>query len=661
MNASKATRRIFALVLFALSVFAASGCGLFQDDPADAQLGQTIDETSFTTGGIFSRNPQDTEGDAPDGTDGAVSDIKSVSEVNIDVSRSSDQVQAFAFAIDRETNQVRVVDPQSSLDGIDLMARLTVEILDANALSSATPGKRTVIVMAVHHDEVAVKVTGESIDNPEGLEATIDLQVLNGDPSLQRTSRVQSTGGGLRATLDIEVTGADTNANPSDPSKGPDFTQDKPQQTIELTRLVRSGTVNLNIRAEIENPPLAVLPPVEPPPPEPERPSPSQPNEPDTPKNEPSDEPPPESSGGPSGNSDSENNSEAPPDSNSGGQGSSSPPKPEPPKTELTPTPGGEETIPDPQGSPTPYANNIDVIIVLDTSNGMRFHDPENQRRVAAYSYLFSSLPGDQLGIVHFANGIDLTPLQETSLLATHSRARRVLRENIYTYTGGTGFGLTQGGLGLARACIELIEEGRADNRVAILVTNATITSGAPTALVGAPHACFVDQNWPVYSVGIGNINAALLGRITDDTGGDLRAVDNLNTLICEFQRIRATLAGSSPESCKAFNIESSEIGKALEFTVNVPPGQLQATFSTSWVRGDVVTILTPPSGSAQIFRGTKPSNVDREVSVEDRFEIYSVHNPESGDWKIKLWSKEVIEGSDSVVFGFTTIPSAAR
>lgn len=59
-------------------------------------------------------------------------------------------------------------------------------------------------------------------------------------------------------------------------------------------------------------------------------------------------------------------------------------------------------------------SDNVDVVLIIDSSGSMGSNDPDDQRLDAAKAYLTASIPGDFVGVVDFDGSVRLaSPLLE--------------------------------------------------------------------------------------------------------------------------------------------------------------------------------------------------------------------------------------------------------
>lgn len=281
----------------------------------------------------------------------------------------------------------------------------------------------------------------------------------------------------------------------------------------------------------------------------------------------------------------------------------------------------------------------VDVILIIDSSGSMGGNDPGTKRHEAARSYLTASIAGDTVGVVDFDSSVRLA--RALSILPDEKQ-QLIAAINTIDSSGATNI---RGGIELA--CQELIADGQVQGRGAILLTDGRHNVGA----FGNPQQCFADGGWPIFTFGFGNADQALLQTIASDTGGEFK-ITPTSGLVCEFQRVRSLIAGLAPGPCTAHQVNPNQ---TTAFPVAVPPSQAQATFSSSWTGSDVVMTLITPSGRV-IDRNTTTPDVVHDKGAT--FEVYTVIDPESGDWQVNLFGADVPPQGEEVIFGFTTVPT---
>lgn len=294
-----------------------------------------------------------------------------------------------------------------------------------------------------------------------------------------------------------------------------------------------------------------------------------------------------------------------------------------------------------PAGSvPTPAPSvegRIDTALVIDSSGSMNSNDPGRKRVEAGRVYLNAALPGDHAGIVDFdsaARTSDVLPLPS---------GRSVLDPFLDSIDASGNTSLTAG---LDAACRALIASPSSNTtRAAILLTDGQGDFSV------ADLDCFTANGWPVHTLGFGSADSVLLADIAARTGGEFANIGDVANLSCEFQRIRSDIAGQPSSACTAQTIRPAE-RLVQRFVVGLR--QAAAVFSSSWPGSDVVMTLTSPSGIVY-GRDTEAAEVLHEVGPT--YEIYTVLDPEPGEWTIELYGADVAAEGEPVVMTPTTVP----
>lgn len=282
---------------------------------------------------------------------------------------------------------------------------------------------------------------------------------------------------------------------------------------------------------------------------------------------------------------------------------------------------------------------NVDVALIIDSSGSMTWNDPNNSRLDAARAYLTGSFAGDFVGIVDFDGNVRVA--SQMRQLPEHKDA---LIEAINTIdsSGGTNIGL-----GIQVGCDTLTESPSQHN----LTKGALLLTDGAGSFSGQDE-CFVKRGWPIYTFGLGSgADHPLLRQISSNTGAEHTELP-ATSLICEFQRVRAKIADAEPPPCTSIVVFSLEF---TTFFVRVESGQLQATFSLDWIGSDIVMALTTPSGRV-IDRSTVSPDVSHDKGTT--FEIYTITDPEVGDWEVEIFGADVPAGGEEAIFGFSTVPA---
>jgi hypothetical protein len=283
---------------------------------------------------------------------------------------------------------------------------------------------------------------------------------------------------------------------------------------------------------------------------------------------------------------------------------------------------------------------NIDTVLMIDSSGSMVDNDPLDKRLDAAEAYLTASIDGDYVGVVDFDYYARLA-----SPLVRLPENKELLEDAIATIdsSGGTNIGA-----GVQMGCDALLDSPSDNNvRAGILLTDGVGT-------YGTEHECFSMNDWPIFTFAMGDADVDLLQTIAESTGGEFKELPATD-LVCEFLIVRSKIAGSTPGPCTTWHIGPLEI---VRFFANVPSDQENASWAISWSGSDVELSLQTPSGRV-INRETIAEDVTHDKG--EAFEIYSVSNPEPGEWEVKLYGLDVPPEGEDVVFSFTSIPMAVK
>ncbi len=286
-------------------------------------------------------------------------------------------------------------------------------------------------------------------------------------------------------------------------------------------------------------------------------------------------------------------------------------------------------------------SGNIDIALIIDSSGSMGSNDPGNKRLQASRFFVTSAaIQGDYVGIVDFDSSVRVAtnpPLQKL-----HENNTSVIAAiNTINSSGGTNIGN-----GVQSGCDILNLSDRSDyKKGAILLTDGV-------GSFSNQDQCFKSKGWPIFTFGFGQANDTQLQQIAFNTGGRYKRVSNLNSLTCEFIRVRSLIANVEPPPCLPYNVPQLA---SIFFSQTVAPGQAQATFSTGWPGSDVVMTLTSPSGRV-IDRNTVAPDVIHENG--STYEVYTIANPEAGIWQVNLYGANVPAAGEEVIFGFASVPA---
>lgn len=242
-------------------------------------------------------------------------------------------------------------------------------------------------------------------------------------------------------------------------------------------------------------------------------------------------------------------------------------------------------------------------------------------------AYLTASLPGNEVGVVEFDTA---ATIHSQAVAVGANRAVLTAAINSIDADGGTDLGA-----GLSAGC-DVLTAAHAPRRAAIILTD-----GDGDYVDEA--SCFARQGWPVFTIGLSDsVDDVLLQQIATQTGGRYLKLDSTTNLVCEFQQIRAQIAGFATSPCAP--TETIEPGQTISFNQNVGAAAKQVTFTDSWPGSTIQMTVVSPSGRS--IDGTTTA-ADVVVSAGATFETVSVNSPEAGTWQVKLFGAVVSPGGE--------------
>lgn len=285
----------------------------------------------------------------------------------------------------------------------------------------------------------------------------------------------------------------------------------------------------------------------------------------------------------------------------------------------------------------TPGASDVSTVLIIDSSGSMRDNDPDNRRLDAAGAFVAASLGDDQVAIVDFDSFVRV---QSEAVPVGSNRTRLSDAIGRINSSGGTNIGR-----GLNSGC-SLLEQSSGSRRAALLFTDG---QGSYTDQAD----CFASRGWTVHTIGLGaDVDEALLQEIAAETSGTYRQLDSATNLVCEFQQIRALIAGSSGSVCDSTAVIAQ--GETRNLTETVGTDLRQATFTNVWDRGDVRMTLTSPVGE-RYDRTTAVTGV--VVEVGPTFETITVRRPAQGQWTVSVLGRQLPSGVASFSVSSVAIP----
>ena len=282
---------------------------------------------------------------------------------------------------------------------------------------------------------------------------------------------------------------------------------------------------------------------------------------------------------------------------------------------------------------------DVAMALIVDSSGSMDWNDPEDRRKDAARAYVgMLSQSDDEAGVIDFDdNAVIASPMVPIAGNVT------ALNNAIATIdsVGGTNLGD-----GLDAGCAALGAATTAQ-RAAIFLTDGD-------GSYNNNAQCYIDNGWPIFAIGLGDdVDEALLRQIATSTNGQYFALDTTTNIVCEFQQLRALVAGLAHSGCEPTDdIVQDQIITIVE-TIARYMGQV--TFTNTWLGSDIEMTIISPSGT-RYDRQTTAS--DAIVVVGDTFETITILEPEPGEWTVEFFGADIPDGGEPFNFSTVQLPA---
>ena len=283
------------------------------------------------------------------------------------------------------------------------------------------------------------------------------------------------------------------------------------------------------------------------------------------------------------------------------------------------------------------YANttNVDVVLIIDATGSMDSNDPQDIRKEAARVFIDTAQAGDQIAVISF----DEDAYVLAALQPIFSQNDRDLLKTAVDQVGDSG------GTNINAALISgfnALSRGLSNPKAAILLTDGEHTSGGDYD--PHSHLPYIQQGWPIYTIGLGDdADAALLNWIAQDTRGQYIALTNPNQLQEIYFEISQIIGGGKTLLDTSLTMNQ---GESRQLNVDMPEERDSTTFFSNWEGSEVSMSLKSPNGQV-IDPATTDSNVFHAKGLT--YEIYSIQNPEKGDWRIGLYGTDIPENGENV------------
>jgi len=306
-------------------------------------------------------------------------------------------------------------------------------------------------------------------------------------------------------------------------------------------------------------------------------------------------------------------------------------------------------------GAPSHSPSNADVVLILDATGDLTTGDPQRARLAAARTYLGVSRPDDRVGIVTYNSTVHgVTHLREVK------GKRGMDRALLHRIDSVGASGQADMRVGIRAGCRELILEGQAETRAAVMISDGV--HDYPE--FGEPQACLTAKGWPLYTVAVGPGGEERLKQMAAETGGQFLDLNGVTDAGCELHKLRMAIAGQQPGICKTDTALPEE---TTRITFEVPEGQGEAVFSGSWLRANVPYAvakrtaidmkLVTPSGRTIENGGWASGGVNYEAGQS--YTSFAVPSPEPGVWSVRLTGVAAPPEGVPVTVSLTTTAAA--
>lgn len=286
----------------------------------------------------------------------------------------------------------------------------------------------------------------------------------------------------------------------------------------------------------------------------------------------------------------------------------------------------------------------VDIALIIDSSGSMGQNDPNDLRLAAAKLVLNTMKPGDGIAVIKFSTSATvvqpMTTIDANNKSAIES-AISAIRPEASTDIGD----------GIAKAA-EQLSLGKSSRKAAILLTDGLQTEGS----YNNQHLQFRDKSWPIYAVGLSaQADQDLLNRIAADTGtGKFIFLKDASTVQPAYAQI-AVQANCGRVAAQA--VTPLQQGQRQQLAVSVPQDQQIANFVASWPGSTVDLSLVDPSGRT-IDANSQAANIIHAKALT--FEVYQISDPAAGDWKMRIFGRDIPAASEDVTTQLGVIPKPA-
>lgn len=284
------------------------------------------------------------------------------------------------------------------------------------------------------------------------------------------------------------------------------------------------------------------------------------------------------------------------------------------------------------------------VTLVIDMSDSMNTTDPQKLRETAANIFIDLLSPEDYLGIIVFNDSyVTVQPIQKIS----GPENKNAIKSKLAPYILASGWTDYKVALDGAYNMLSTVNDANARKIVVFLTDGAP---SFPTENVPGAMNAYLETLWgtvntyavhkiPIYSIGFSdNVKTEILKRISSDTSGDFKIINDQSSLAKSFYETLATLKNRE-SIMDATLILGSQTG--IDFYLDEYTTQITIVIANKEGASYDVSLQNP-----------KGQNASSSASINKtaKYTIVTINNQDSnnyGSWRLGL------KGTGSVdVFG---------
>ncbi|MBI5142941.1 MAG: VWA domain-containing protein [Nitrospirae bacterium] len=270
-------------------------------------------------------------------------------------------------------------------------------------------------------------------------------------------------------------------------------------------------------------------------------------------------------------------------------------------------------------------SDNLDVVLVMDSSGSMKKTDPRSLRKQAAKLFVSLLSPKDRVAVVSFSDKVEI--LRGFEAVGTDVSRKAVLGAIDRIHSRGM-FTDIQGGLGAALA-LQTKEPPSGQRKIVILMTDGKVDTGSRrkdeesiAAITGNQVEEYKEASTSIFSMAFTKgSDAELLEHVAFKTGGYMEVSETSADLHRVFLDFFNKL--KSP-------VETTISGNKFRLDESVSEATLIARKSSP----DVKVVLVDPSGN-EVRSFGRDSGF--ELFSTEAYDLITIKHPKSGEWSIKF------------------------